>query len=94
VIPFAYAEGRPVVATYVGALPEMVDDGVDGLLVPPRDSPALAAAVVRILESESLWSAMSHAARRRAETEWSPAAVAKQTLASYEALLDQVGVRG
>ena len=90
VIPFAYAQGRPVVATYVGALPEMVDDGVDGLLVPPRDSRALADAIVRILESEALWCTMSQAARRRAETEWSPAAIAKQTLASYEALLDQV----
>jgi glycosyltransferase involved in cell wall biosynthesis len=94
VIPLAYAAGRPVVATYVGALPEMVDDGIDGLLVPPRNSRALADAIVKILESDALWCSMSQAARRRADTDWSEAVVAKQTVASYEALLDQVCVQG
>ena len=38
VIPLAYTFGKPVVATTVGSLPEMVDDGDTGLLVPPRDA--------------------------------------------------------
>jgi glycosyltransferase involved in cell wall biosynthesis len=45
----AMALSRPVVATNVGGIPEMIDDGVTGLLVPPRDPIALAAAITRVL---------------------------------------------
>ena len=49
VILEAMALRRPVVASRVGGIPEMVEDGVTGLLVPPRDAPALAGAIVRLL---------------------------------------------
>jgi glycosyltransferase involved in cell wall biosynthesis len=45
----AMALSRPVVATNVGGIPEMIDDGVSGVLVPPHDAPALAAAISRVL---------------------------------------------
>jgi glycosyltransferase involved in cell wall biosynthesis len=45
----AMALSRPVVASNVGGIPEMVEDGVSGLLVPPYDPAALAAAIVRLL---------------------------------------------
>ena len=43
------ALSRPVVASDVGGIPEMVEDGVTGLLVPPHDAKALTAAIVRLL---------------------------------------------
>ena len=46
----AMALSRPVVASNVGGIPEMIEDGVTGLLVPPHDPPALAAAIVRLLQ--------------------------------------------
>ncbi len=49
VILEAMALSRPVVATNVGGIPEMIEDGVSGLLVPPHDPDALAAAIVRLL---------------------------------------------
>ena len=50
----AMALSRPVVASNVGGIPEMVEDGVTGLLVPPHDPTALAAAIVRLLTNHPL----------------------------------------
>ena len=50
----AMAMSRPVVASNVGGIPEMIEDGVTGLLVPPHDPPALAAAIVRLLDNHQL----------------------------------------
>ena len=50
----AMAMSRPVVASNVGGIPEMILDGVTGLLVPPQDPPALSAAIVRLLRDHQL----------------------------------------
>jgi len=57
----AMAASRPIVATTAGGIPEIVEDGVNGLLVPPRDQHALADAVVRALEDADLRRRMGEA---------------------------------
>lgn len=52
VIQTAYAAGRSVISTAVGGLPDVVDEGVSGLLVPPEDPDALAAAMRRFVEED------------------------------------------
>ena len=63
----AMALGKPVVVTGVGGLPEVVEDGKDGILVPPSDPHALAAGIVGLLGDPGLREQLGQAARRRAE---------------------------
>ena len=61
----AMAAGVPVIATSCGAPPEVIKEGVSGLLVPPRDSAALAGAILRLLQDDGLRKAMGRAGQRR-----------------------------
>jgi glycosyltransferase involved in cell wall biosynthesis len=70
VIPEAMAAGLPVIATRVGAIPEFVKDGEDGFLVAPRDAPALADRVCRLLEDEALRQRISERVHARAQREF------------------------
>jgi D-inositol-3-phosphate glycosyltransferase len=63
----ALASGTPVVATDSGGIPEFVDDGVTGVLVPPGDDAALAAALDRVLGDEDLRRRLATAGRAAAE---------------------------
>ena len=65
VISEAMAVGTPVVATRVGGLAEVVDDGVTGLLVEPGEPDALAAAVLEVLGRRDAMSAAARQAARR-----------------------------
>ena len=77
----------PVVASAVGGIPEVVDDGRTGLLVPPSDPKALADAVNRLLDDPGLAAEMGRAGRERAIAEFSWRAIAEQTVALYEAVI-------
>lgn len=75
VLQLAYAFGLPVVATELGALGEDVEDGITGLLVPPRDPESLARAVVKILGDPAEVVRMGGAARVASERfGWDPIA--------------------
>jgi glycosyltransferase involved in cell wall biosynthesis len=79
----AMAHGRPVVATNVGGIPQLVEDGRTGYLVEPGDSDALRGALVRLLEDAQLRATMGAAGRERVATTCSWAQVTDQTLAAY-----------
>lgn len=81
------AAGVPVVATRVGGTPELLEDGVTGLLVPPCDAPALAAAIGRLLEDEPLARRLGEAARARAVDRFSMQHMVRQTEELYRSLL-------
>jgi glycosyltransferase involved in cell wall biosynthesis len=88
VVPVAFRAGRPVVATTVGGLPEVVDHGETGLLVPPGDERALAEAILTLLRDAPLRRRLGGEGRRRLEARAGSDAVARLTLASYRRALD------
>ena len=83
----AAAMGVPVVATNIRGCREVVDHGVTGLLVPPRDPSALARAVLRLADSPSERAAMGAAAREKALREFDQQRVIDVTLETYDRLL-------
>lgn len=70
-LPYSILEamraGCTIVSTSVGGIPEVLRDGLEGLLVPPRDAAALAKAIDRLLSDEAISSRLGHAARVRFE---------------------------
>ncbi|MDF1635357.1 glycosyltransferase family 4 protein [Mycoplana sp. MJR14] len=64
VIQEAQAQGRPVIASNIGGMAEMIEHGVNGLTVPPNDARALAAAMRNLLEQPNLLQELSANARR------------------------------
>ncbi len=87
VIPVAYTFGKPVVATTVGSIPEMVEHERTGLLVAPRDEQALAQAIVRLWQDDALRHTLGRNARRKAEQDLAVADIARQTLNVYRLAL-------
>jgi glycosyltransferase involved in cell wall biosynthesis len=85
----AMASARPVIATRVGSLPEIVIDGRTGLLVHPGDSRALADALVRLGSDPELRARLGDAARKRASAEFSLQKMVDKTLDVYA----ELGVR-
>src|SRR4030095_1656431 len=73
----AQAAGLPVVAGRTGGVPAVVADGVTGLLAPPGDAPAFAAAVGRLLDDADLRRRFSHAAVARMQERHDDAAAAR-----------------
>jgi len=82
----AMASARAVVATPVGGTPELVQDGETGLLVPPRDPEALAAALRRLLADADLRRRLGEAGERRVRAEFTLDAMCSRVLAIYDEL--------
>jgi starch synthase len=81
------AMAKPVVASRVGGLPESVVDGETGLLVPPGDGPALAAAIIALLRNSDLAQAMGRAGRQRALAQFDRGRVLDRVLALYHEVM-------
>ena len=78
---------KPVLATRVGGIPEVVLDGVTGVLVAPRNAGQLAAALGRMLDDREWTAGLGAAGQGRVEAEFSPAARAGRIAAMYRDLM-------
>ena len=75
------AAGRPVIGARIGGIPELIDDGVDGMLFTPRSAEDLAGKIELLLDDRSRVEAMGAAARKKVEEQFGPAQ-------HYEGLMD------
>jgi len=83
----AMVHGRPVIASRCGGIPEMVRDGMEGVLVEPGNVAQLACALERLMQDQSLRHHMGQAARARVETCFSLDKVAQLTLQVYQTVV-------
>ena len=87
----AMASSLPVVASRVGGIPEIVQDGVTGILIPSRDENALAQAISELLTNEEKASSMGMAGHRQVELNYSAATMGKRVTELYmEALAKKI----
>jgi glycosyltransferase involved in cell wall biosynthesis len=84
----AFCRGRGVVGARAGGIPDIVEDGVSGILVPPESADALAGALERVLSDRALATSLGEGARAAAEP-WlqSPEEFARRTLELVERAL-------
>ncbi len=87
VLPLAYAFRKPVVVTEVGSLPEVVDHGETGYVVPPRDSVKLAEAIIDLLRDREKRMAMGEKAFEKAIGDLSWDSIAENTVNIYRKAL-------
>jgi glycosyltransferase involved in cell wall biosynthesis len=82
------AAGLPVVATGVGCLPDLVEEGRTGFLVPPREADRLAARLVALLADRGMRRRMGAAGRARVEEEFDERRVAEKIEELYYGVCD------
>jgi glycosyltransferase involved in cell wall biosynthesis len=80
------AFGLPVIGSHIGGIPDLVEDGRSGLLVPPNNPVRLAESMYDILTDHELHSRLSQGARARSQ-QFDTAAVVPQIVEVYESLL-------
>lgn len=89
----AMATGTPLLSTRAGSIPEVVEDGVSGLLVAPGDPVALAAAIERLQAEPDLRARLGEAGRKRVRERFTWAAVARTFAAIYQEVWEEVAPR-
>jgi len=86
----AMAYGRAIVATAVGGIPELIEDGVNGLLCKPSDATGLTEKIQKLIEEPALRARLSYAARKAYEQgPFQPASVCDHFITIYQEALDK-----
>ncbi len=85
----AMAMGLPVIGTLHGGIPELIEDGISGFLVPERDAEAIAEKVIELIEHAENWSAMGASGRARVEEKYDMYKLNEQLVNIYQQQLSE-----
>jgi glycosyltransferase involved in cell wall biosynthesis len=86
------AHGLPVIATNVGGNPEVITNGVDGILVPPQDPGAIATEMIRLLEFPEIGRRLGESARKKVIRQYALDRLLNRTESLYMSLLERRGI--
>ena len=89
IITIAGAFKKPVVVTEVGHFPMMVEDGITGFIVPPRDAEALAESILKLLKDNKLREQMGENAYKKMKEELSWGKIAAKTIVVYKEVINE-----
>jgi len=89
----AMAAGKPVIATAVGGVPELVKDGETGILIPPQDPQALVQAILKLATNSELGEQMGQTGQKRAQEQFDISRTAREYESLYLELLEKKGKR-
>jgi alpha-maltose-1-phosphate synthase len=92
IIPIAFSFKKPVIASNVGSISEVIDNGINGLLVVPRDSIALANAIFALQSNPRLREKMGENAYNKMKIFYNWDIIAKKTLALYSDVIKKIGM--
>lgn len=94
-LPMALLEAQgaqiPVIASYVGAIPDVLQDGVTGILIPPKDPQAIAEAIIMILSNKKFASGIAQKGFERVRDNFSSEKMANKYLSIYKELIEGTG---
>ena len=83
------AAGLPVIATIVSGTPELADDGITGLLVPPKDVDSLGEAIVRLNNEKELACTLGDAGKKKAYENYDVRKIVSQLASLYKQILNE-----
>ena len=83
----AMAMAKPIIATNIDGITEQITDGINGILTPPKDSSAIAQAIITLINNRGKAKAMGLAARKKVEQEFSVDKMVAETEKVYLSLL-------
>ena len=89
-IPLAYSFSKSVVATSVGGLPEQMQDGIQGFLIPPGDEGYFASKIIQLLRDEELRTKLGNNARNYYDTVLSGSEISSSIIKTYKKTLQSM----
>ncbi|MGK7928564.1 MAG: glycosyltransferase, partial [Spirulina sp.] len=85
----AMAMGLPVIGTHHGGIPELIEEGISGFLVPERDAREIAEKVRYLIDHPEIWPEMGKAGRKRVETQYNMEQLNDELVEIYQQVLDR-----
>jgi glycosyltransferase involved in cell wall biosynthesis len=86
----AMASAKPIIVTNMGGMPEVIQDGINGFIVPVRDFELIATKIITLLDDDKLRNRLGYTGRQMVDSQYTKERVTKDTLAVYRKVLNKI----